>query len=31
VLGAPIVPAQVSVDRRTYAVAVGVPIGRSGG
>lgn len=29
--GAPVVPAQVSVDRRTYAVAVGVPIGRSGG
>ena len=29
--GAPVVPAQVSLDRRTYAVAVGIPIGRSGG
>ena len=29
--GAPVLPAQVSLDRRTYAVAVGVPIGRSGG
>ena len=29
--GASVVPAQVSLDRRTYAVAVGVPIGRSAG
>lgn len=29
--GGLVVPAQVSLDRRTYAVAVGVPIGRTGG
>lgn len=29
--GAPVVPAQVSLDPRTYAIAVGVPVGRSGG
>lgn len=25
--GAPVVPAQVSLDRRTYAIAVGIPVG----
>jgi hypothetical protein len=30
-VGGPVVPAQASLDRRTYAVSVGVPLGRTGG